>query len=236
MQTMNVILLGLLSLGLAISPRLAWAYKAGRFYHTGQTKDKVIALTFDDGPGPFTPKILEILKAHNIRATFFMEGTQIEAFPKIAKQVADAGHEIGNHTYKHFNYGLAKNAYPDRFVHELQQTEAALQRAAGVQTKVVRMPHGALNKNNRHWLLPTLEEHGYALVHWTFGTDWLLKKSAAQMAQEYVAAAKPGAVFLFHDGGRRREKTLEALIVVIDTLEKNGYRFIPAEDMFKEEK
>jgi peptidoglycan/xylan/chitin deacetylase (PgdA/CDA1 family) len=210
------------------------AYQPGRFYHTGNTKEKLIALTFDDGPGKFTIPILELLKQHNIRATFFMEGSQIEAYPKIAKQVVDAGHEIGNHTYNHFNYGLAKNAYPDRFVHELKQTEAALERAAGVQTKVVRMPHGALTKNNRHWLLPTLKENGYALVHWSFGTDWLLKKSAEEMAKEYIEHAKPGAVFLFHDGGRHREKTLAAVTTVIETLEAQGYRFIPAEEMFKE--
>ncbi len=220
-------------IGLLLLPQSALAYEGGRFYHTGNTKEKVIALTFDDGPGPFTPAVLELLKAHNIRATFFMEGSQIESYPKIAKQVIDAGHEIGNHTYNHFNYGLAKNAYPDRFVHELKQTEAALIRAGGTQTKVVRMPHGALTKSNRHWLLPTLKEHGYALVHWSFGTDWLLKKSGEQMAKEYIAAAKPGAVFLFHDGGRRREKTLEAVTTVINTLEKDGYRFIPSEEMFK---
>lgn len=212
----------------------AWGYVPGKFYHTGSTKEKVIALTFDDGPGLFTPPMLELLQAHNIRATFFMEGSQIEAYPKIAKAVVDAGHEIGNHTYNHFNYGLAKNSYPDRFVHELAQTEAALKRATGLQTQVVRMPYGALTKNNRHWLLPSLKERGYALVHWTFGTDWHLQKSADQMAREYIAAAKPGAVFLFHDGGRHREKTLEAVKVVIEALEARGYRFIAADEMFKD--
>src|SRR5689334_223693 len=103
--------------------RSSWAYVPGKFYSFGHTQEKIIALTFDDGPGRITPALLRILKEHNIRATFFMEGTQVEEFPQIAKQVADEGHEIGNHTYIHFNFHMAKNAKPDRLTHELSQTE-----------------------------------------------------------------------------------------------------------------
>ena len=204
----------------------------GRFYHDGKTTEKVIALTFDDGPGRTTPAILELLKQHHIRATFFMLGDQIEEFPDIARQVAAAGHEIGNHTYVHFDYHLAKNAAPQRLVHELAQTETTLQRALhdpSFHTQIVRMPYGYYNKT---WLLPTLKEHGYALVHWSFGTDWKLALPADEMIRLYIAHAKPGAVFLFHDGGRHREKTLAAVTAVIDALEKKGYRFISAEEMF----
>jgi peptidoglycan/xylan/chitin deacetylase (PgdA/CDA1 family) len=210
---------------------LGWAYQPGKFYSHGRTKEKVIALTFDDGPGRWTIPILDILKKYGIRATFFMEGTQVETYPKIARQVAEAGHEIGNHTYVHFYYHKAKNAAPARLVHELKQTESCLERATGVNTRIVRMPHGYYN---RTWLLSTLKEHGYALVHWSFGTDWKLKKSADEMVQDYLTHAEPGAVFLFHDGGRHREKTVEVLARVIEALEAKGYQFIPAEEMFKE--
>ena len=111
------------------------AYVPGKFYYQGKTQEKVIALTFDDGPGKFTLPLLDLLKQHNIRATFFMEGSQVEEYPEIAKQVVADGHEIGNHTYIHFDYHKAKNAAPERLAHELAQTEAALQRAAGVQQK-----------------------------------------------------------------------------------------------------
>lgn len=216
---------------LVINTSFLDAYVPGKFYSQGKTEEKTIALTFDDGPGKWTVPILELLKKHNIKATFFMEGSQIEAYPAIAKQVVDAGHEIGNHTYIHFNYHKAKNAAPERLAHELKQTESALERAAGIHTKIVRMPYGYFNKT---WLLPTLKENGYALVHWSFGTDWLLKKSAEEMAKEYIAHAKPGAVFLFHDGGRKREKTLQAVTTVVETLEARGYRFVPAREMFGE--
>ena len=100
-----------------------------------------------------------------------------------------------------------------------------------MRTVIVRMPYGYYNKT---WLLPTLKENGYALVHWSYGTDWHLSMSAEDMAAGYIKNAKPGAVFLFHDGGRRREKTLQAVTTVIETLEGQGYRFVPAHEIFKE--
>src|SRR5262245_49026863 len=100
------------ALCLMVSP--LWAYVPGKFYYQGTTKEKVIALTFDDGPGKTTVPILELLKQHGIRATFFMEGSQVEEYPEIVRQVIEAGHEVGNHTYIHFDYHKAKNAAPER--------------------------------------------------------------------------------------------------------------------------
>jgi len=213
--------------------QIVFAYVPGHFYYQGHTKEKIIALTFDDGPGRITPQVLQLLKEHHIRATFFMEGTQIEEFAPIARQVAEAGQEIGNHTYMHFDYHKIKNASPERLVHELQQTETTLQRALRdphFHTKVVRMPYGYFNHT---WLLPTLKKEGYALVHWTCDEEGHPYETGDDMAKEYIVHAKPGAVFLFHDGGRHREKTLVAVTKVVETLEKDGYRFIPAEEMFK---
>jgi peptidoglycan/xylan/chitin deacetylase (PgdA/CDA1 family) len=211
---------------------LSWAYVAGKFYYQAHSKERVIALTFDDGPGVFTPQILDLLKEHHIRATFFMLGDQVPMYPAYAKQVLEAGHELGNHTYTHTNFNTAKTANRDKFVKELDDTEAEIFKATGQHSHIVRMPYGAFGKYNRAWLLPTLKEKGYALVHWSFGTDWFLKKTPEQMAQEYIHNAFPGAVFLFHDGGRHREKTLAALKIVIPALEQKGYRFVAAEDLF----
>lgn len=210
------------------------AYLPGHFYSVGHTKEKVIALTFDDGPGPITPKVLDFLKQHSIRATFFMEGTQVEGYSRFVRQVADAGHEIGNHTYMHFDYRRQKHSSPERLLHELEQTENSLRRALknpSFRTRVVRMPYGY---TNRTWLLPTLKKQGYALVHWSFGKEGVRDMSASEMATHYIKNAKPGSIFLFHDGGRRREKTLEAMMTVVEELQKQGYRFVAAEDLLKD--
>jgi peptidoglycan/xylan/chitin deacetylase (PgdA/CDA1 family) len=91
------------------------------------------------------------------------------------------------------------------------------------------MPHGYFN---RSWLLPLLKEKGYALVHWSFGSDWLLKQTSDEMAQGYIANAKPGAVFLMHDGGNGRKKTFLALQTIVNTLQDRGYQFIRADELF----
>ncbi len=210
------------------------AYTAGKFYAVGHTHEKEIALTFDDGPGPITPAILDFLKEHHIRATFFMEGTQVEEYASIARQVAAAGEEIGNHTYWHFDYHKAKNAAPQRLVHELRQTESTLRRALrdpNFRTHVVRMPYGYFNHS---WLLPTLKAEGYALVHWSFEGEKKRGESAEDMSKDYIAHARPGSIFLFHDGGRHREKTLATVTTVVEALEKQGYRFMTAEELLGE--
>jgi peptidoglycan/xylan/chitin deacetylase (PgdA/CDA1 family) len=211
--------------------RLTSAYEPGHFYSIGHTKDKAIALTFDDGPGPITPSLLKLLQDHHIRATFFLEGTQVERYASIAREVAASGEEIGNHTYKHFNYHRITNATPERLVHELEQEETTLRRALRdpkFRTKIVRMPYGYMNHT---WLLPTLKAHGYSLVHWSFDKE-IRGETAEQTASHYIQNARPGAVFLFHDGGRHREKMLEAVTTVITTLEQRGYRFVSADEMF----
>jgi peptidoglycan/xylan/chitin deacetylase (PgdA/CDA1 family) len=214
----------------------AFAYQPGKFYFQGHTKEKVIALTFDDGPGPFTPQILGFLKEHNARATFFIEGDQVAAYPQYVRQVREAGHEIGNHTFSHLDFHKVKDHPADVFAREFASTDDAIAQALGdpaFKTRVLRMPHGAYGKFNRDWLIPAIRERGVALVHWTFGTDWFLKKTPEQMASEYVKNAHPGAVFLMHDGGRHREKTLAALKIILPALEQKGYRFVAAEDLFK---
>jgi peptidoglycan-N-acetylglucosamine deacetylase len=226
-----------------------FAYEPGKFYYQGHTKEKVIALSFDDGPGPFTSKILDYLKLHHIRATFFMLGDQVPMYPQIAKDVLAAGHEIGNHTYTHSNWNTAKNADGrDRFAKEVDETEAEIVKAVGQHTRIVRMPYGAFGKYDRAWLLPTLKEKGYALVHWTFGEDWLTHRKAAGkekpgnvtltpevLAADYIRNAGPGAVFLMHDGGRHRERTFAALQIIVPELEKKGYHFVACEDLFKDQ-
>ncbi len=214
---------------------LCSAYTPGKFYYHSPTKERVIGLTFDDGPGPFTPRILQFLKEHHIHGTFFLEGDQVPSYPQFVRQVRDEGHEIGNHTFSHWDFHKVKKAPASVLTKELAQTEEAIRKALQdpqFHCQIVRMPYGYFNKS---WLLSALKDQGYALVHWTFGTDWFLKKSADQMAQEYIKNASAGGIFLFHDGGKHREKTFAALQAVIPALEKKGYRFVSAQELLNPE-
>jgi peptidoglycan-N-acetylglucosamine deacetylase len=212
----------------------AQAYVAGHYYARGPKTVKAIALTFDDGPGPSTPALLDLLSEHQAKATFFMEGTQIERYSKMVRKVRDAGHEIGNHTYFHFNYHKTKNASPPRLVHELHQAQASLRRALKdpkFDMSAARMPYGYLNKT---WLLPTLRAEGYALVHWTYVHE-VPREPPEVAAGFYIKRAKPGAIFLFHDGGPRRDRMLATLRIILETLEKDGYQFVTTEDLLKDQ-
>ncbi|MBI3291822.1 MAG: polysaccharide deacetylase family protein [Elusimicrobia bacterium] len=200
-----------------------WEARPGNFYGNGPSDQKFITLTFDDGPGKETPRILEILARYQIHATFFMEGSQVDRYPEIAKQVVTAGHEVGNHSYTHVNFYRYKK--PDartRLREELQKAAAAIQRATGVQPVLLRMPHGYF----RSWVREVARAEGYTVVHWSFGCDWK-PMSAETMAQAYIVHARPGAIFLFHDGGKTRQRTVEALPVIFDTLQRAGYTFGP---------
>lgn len=197
------------------------------FFCQGPTSEKKMALTFDDGPGPSTEKVLNILKEHNIKATFFMEGSQVEMRPDKARKVMEAGHEIGNHTYSHPNYYVYKNDDKEQKLSaELTKAGGLIERATGLRPKIVRMPHGYV----REWVKKIAREQNYILINWTFGCDWK-KMSGPDLAQCYIKNIHPGAIFLMHDGGKNRQSTVEALPVIIKEIESRGYKIVPAGEL-----
>ena len=195
----------------------------GSFYGQADSKTKAIALTFDDGPNPSTLKVLELLKEENIKATFFMLGSQAEVHPTIAKAVAQAGHEIGNHTYRHVAYhGFQGNA-PEKLRLEITRAESAIQVATGVRPQLLRMPHGFM----RSWVKEVAKEKQLIIVHWTYGSDWQ-KIPSEKMARDYTAQVRSGSIFLFHDGAGSREATLASVRAVISEARKKGLAIVPA--------
>lgn len=213
------------------------AYEVGKFYYRATTKEKVLSLTFDDGPGFYTPQILDLLKAHNAKATFFIEGDQVAAYPDHVRRIQQEGHELANHLYSHRNFRFVKDKPQELFIKELEQTEAAIGKALNqtiFRGRALRMPNGAYGPYNRAWLLPTLKSRGYALVHWSYGSDWtgpFFKNPVEKSAEEYLKNSHPGAILLFHDGGRKREKTLRVLQMILPALAQKGYRFVTTEEL-----
>ncbi|HBU70171.1 MAG TPA: hypothetical protein DEE98_07300 [Elusimicrobia bacterium] len=214
-------------LAAVISAEVNSEQKMAPFFAQGNKDRKAVALTFDDGPGKFTPKILEILKAGNIKATFFMEGQLAAARSEIVKSVYNDGHEVGAHSYTHPNfYSYKKDDKEELLSGEIARANAALEKISGLKPRLMRMPYGFV----KPWVREVAGRHDMVLVNWSFGCDWK-KMTGSELAAEYIKNIKPGAIFLMHDGGVKRESTVEALPLIIEELKKRGYEIIPVGEL-----
>jgi peptidoglycan/xylan/chitin deacetylase (PgdA/CDA1 family) len=210
------------------------AVEPGRLYTQGPAGVKCIALSFDDGPGPETPRLLELLDRHQVKATFFLSGEMLEKWGSAAREAVKRGHELGSHTYEHRNYlqhyrDLAKGrpaaeaeAQAERdLVADMRRAHADIHQNTTVQVRLCRMPHGI----DRPWVRQAARTLGYALVNWTYGADWQ-KGTAAELLPGYLGALRPGAIFLFHDGGRNRSKSFQLAEAVIREAKKQGLKIV----------
>jgi peptidoglycan/xylan/chitin deacetylase (PgdA/CDA1 family) len=197
------------------------------FYSDGPKDKKVLALTFDDGPAPNTKKVLEILASHNIKSTFFMEGAKLEQYPDIAKEVQNAGHEIGIHLYSHPSfYAYKKSDYREVLINEIEKTQAAAKKALAVKPKLLRMPFGY----SKAWVRDVAKEQDLTLINWSFGTDWN-KMSKEKMLAAYTKAIKPGAILLLHDSGKKDKPMLNMLDDLIKEIERQGYQAVTISEL-----
>ncbi|MDQ2840664.1 MAG: glycosyltransferase [Acidobacteriota bacterium] len=204
--------------------------------HTGATEEKLLCLTFDDGPDRrFTPEVLDILKQRHAPATFFVIGVNAEKFPSlISREYAD-GHEIGNHTYTHPNIA---NTSPLRTELELSTTQRIIENLLGVSTTFFRPPYNADSEPmTPQEIAPILraQEYGYATVSETIDPrDWEpaitreaivdeIKAEIATSIDEHDTASTH--VILLHDAGGDRTATVAALPQIIDYFRSKGYRF-----------
>ncbi|MHB1126324.1 MAG: polysaccharide deacetylase family protein [Bacillota bacterium] len=201
-------------------------------FRMGTEDFKLVALTFDDGPDPlYTQQILDILGERDIMGTFFLLGRHVENYPEIARRIVDEGHEIGNHTYSHYNM---LKAPPARIEEEIVKGEEAIERVTGERPALFRPPRGVYDANTQK----VLRERGYNLILWSLSSrDWL-EISARDIHNNIMARAKPGEIILFHDSGNlfrssggSRLNTVTALPTIIDELERQGYSFVTVTQM-----
>jgi peptidoglycan/xylan/chitin deacetylase (PgdA/CDA1 family) len=189
------------------------------------SQHKAIALTFDDGPWPTaTPQILDILKENNIKATFFWVGRYLQTYPEIGKQVAAAGHAIGNHTWNH-EY-LKYNE--DGAAREIDRTSSLIEELTGVQTSMFRPPGGILNNG----LAAYAQKKNYAVVMWSADSfDW--RTLTESLTENVMRQAKSGGIVLMHDGGGNRARTVKALPDIIARLRNEGYIFVTVPELLQ---
>ena len=203
----------------------------GRTEWHGRRDTNAIALTFDDGPSRDTEQVLDLLAEHNLIASFFMIGRQVESFPGIAQRVFAEGHEIGNHSYSHPIYLYRSGR---RTLQELERTQAVISETTGVRPRFARPPCGV----RTHAYFAAAHSLGLRTVQWDVaGFDWK-GRSAKQIAHDVLRRARAGSIVLLHDGDSEgkedRRETVAALPLIIEGLDEKGLRIAPLNQMLKE--
>jgi peptidoglycan/xylan/chitin deacetylase (PgdA/CDA1 family) len=183
-----------------------------------------IALTFDDGPDPVdTPKLLDLLREKNVKATFFVVGKRVDQYPEIVRRASSEGHLIANHTWSH--YSLFCFLTPSRLRAEIERGTESVRRSCGSRPRLFRSPVGL-----RHPLLrPYLRDAGLEYVSWTIRTRDTFTRDSGVLAQRILKQAASGDIILLHDhlpGGTHA--MLEVLPGVIDELRERGFQFVLA--------
>ena len=180
-------------------------------------------MTFDDGPHPvLTPRLLDMLKASGIRATFFLIGQNAAEYPDIVRRIAAEGHEIGNHTWNHPQ--LTKLS-PGALREEISRTSSTIAEIIGKPLVVMRPPYGATSACINRWMN---REFGMKVILWSVDPlDWKYRNSA-RVESQILAGAQPGAIILSHD---IHATTVAAMPNVFDSLLAKGYKFVTVSEL-----
>jgi peptidoglycan-N-acetylglucosamine deacetylase len=192
------------------------------------TSRRVVAITFDDGPNPvYTPQILDIFSAAKGKATFFMIGDQMRNNPEVVKQVADQGHEIGNHT---FNHPKLSQLSMEDCLDEIEQTDKLVEEMTGRKPVVFRPPYLDYNQDT----VSILQQKGYPMIgalnlealDWEQpGVEYILEKS--------MDVVKNGSILIFHDGYGDRSQTIEAVQMLVSELISQDYQLVTVSELLK---
>ena len=184
-----------------------------------ETKQRpMIALTFDDGPGEYTEELINCLVENNAKATFFMLGQNVEAYPEIAKELSDAGMELGNHSYSHPDLVTIG---AEAAAQQVSNTDAALKAATGFEATVMRPPGGSFNDSVKAAI-------DHPLIIWSIDTrDWATK-SEDQTYQVVMDNAQDGSVVLMHD---IHEWSVKAAIRMIPDLIAKGFKLVTVSEL-----
>ena len=182
---------------------------------------KVIALTFDDGPGPYTAQLLDMLDQHGAKATFFLIGSKVSAQADVLRRMHARGHQLGNHSWSHPE--LPKLPI-DQIASEIDRTNDAIKQATGVKPTVMRPPYGAVNGV----VLEQLRLRGMSSILWSVDTrDWADRNSDI-VCSRAVAGAHPGAIILMHD---IHQTSVNAVPCILSALKQQGYSFVTVQGL-----
>ena len=200
-----------------------WDRDIDATYFKIQTSEKVVAITFDDGPhGVNTPRLLDMLKNRNVKATFYVVGNMVKYNPQLLRRMIAEGHEIGNHTVTHGTLSKMSDAALRK---ELQDAHDMIVAETGVAPRSMRPPGGAI-KNDQKKLM--LKEFGYPTILWSVDPEDWKKPGASVVTSRLVNGAKPGGILLVHD---LHASTVDAMPSTLDQLLAKGYRFVTVSEL-----
>ncbi len=184
-----------------------------------------IAMTFDDGPSAMlTPKLLDLLAAHHIKATFFVIGENVAEHPEVVARAAREGHEIGNHSWSHPNFGKMSDESVRR---QLWQTDDAIKNAIGKRPTIMRPPYGSITTREKHWIH---DELGYQIILWDVDPDDWKRPGPAVVRSRILKQTRPGSIVLSHD---IHPGTIEAMPSTFEALEAKGFKFVTVSELIR---
>tara|TARA_B110000014_G_C19919417_1_gene475649 strand:+ start:4 stop:780 length:777 start_codon:yes stop_codon:yes gene_type:complete len=199
-----------LSVTVAGSFFIKWNYQFKSLHSNKKIKENLIAITFDDGPHPeFTPKILELLKKHNAKATFFCIGKHIEAYPNVFNEIIKQGHTVGNHTYSHDNsFGFFKT---EKVIEELQKTNTIAKNITGLTMQLYRPAFGVTNPRIKKALNATQ----FQSIGWNIRSLDTTSRTPKRIFNRTTKNLSKGDVILLHDTSLKTITILEQLLLFL---------------------
>lgn len=202
----------------------------GKAHARGRAGSRTVALTFDDGPHPVTTRaVLEILRTYEVRATFFLLGHKVEAYPELVREIQAAGHTLGIHGFQHDHLFCLR---PARYVlAQIQRTQRAIESACGVTPTLFRPPVGFAS----HLTFRGAERSAVRLIAWSVRSlDGLRSARPARVAERVIAHLEDGAIILLHDAAERDDFTpasIKALPQILDALRERAYRAVGMDEL-----
>lgn len=194
-------------------------------YNSVNVDGSYIAMTFDDGPSEkLTPKLLNLLAAHHIKATFFVIGQNAAEYPELVRRAAREGHEIANHSWSHPSLGKMSDEAVRR---ELQKTDDAIKSATGVRPTLMRPPYGSITDRQKKWIH---NDFGYQVIIWDVDPlDWK-RPGPTVVCNRILKETRPGSIVLAHD---IHPGTIEAMPATLDQLEAKGFKFVTVSELIR---
>jgi peptidoglycan-N-acetylglucosamine deacetylase len=227
MLTTAIALLVATAVGLAVTSIPNTPQIFGTSVRCIATNEKVVALTYDDGPrSPTTEGILGVLAQHHVPATFFLIGNRAEKHPDLVKKIYDAGHELGNHTYSH-KFLIFRS--PHFVKDQIDKTDKII-RDCGYEKEIFfRSPHG-MKLFTDSWALKKMKRANilFDAVAW----DWT-SPGVQKIVNNVMKAVKPGSIILLHDGCGDEKDVVAASDIIISKLKEQGYQFLPISELLK---